>query len=52
MNKQGNSRALLRFLSALDRLEMSRPDTLSVMVSGFFYKKIMAERLERREHYC
>jgi hypothetical protein len=42
-----NTRLILAFVFCLDRLTISRPETLDIVTMTFFYKGIMVDREKR-----
>jgi hypothetical protein len=42
-----NTRLILAFVSCLDRLTISRPETIAIVTMTFFYRGIMVDREKR-----
>lgn len=42
-----NTRLILAFVSCLDKLNISRPETISIVTMTFFYRGILIDREKR-----
>jgi len=42
-----NTKLILAFVTCLDKLTISRPETLSIVTMTFFYERIQMDRVKR-----